>query len=129
VDFLAGKGRGEPSGAVDFGDFDPAAGAAGELDAGGVTDDVARVGIGFAGPAVNQLAGFLLHRAERKEGAADDDASFSGQLAASGSERLFAGADEALGNRPGPGIAVFPEGTAGMHEEHFQLAVRAAKEQ
>jgi len=113
IDFLAGDGQREPGGPIDFRDFDPAAGAAGELDAGGVADDFRFIGVGFAGPGVNQLAGFLLDGAERKKWSADGDTRFLRQLAAGGSERLFARATRPLGIDQAPASRFFQNGPPG----------------
>ena len=51
------------------------------------------------------------------------------ELAAGRGERLFPLVDQPLGHGPSAGVFVFPKGPAGVDEENFQLAPRAAEEQ
>ena len=78
---------------------------------------------------MNQLAGLLAHAAEGEERAEGLDAGLFFELATGGVEEVLAFLDDALGDGPGAGVAVAPEGPAGMCEEYFDGVTRTSEEQ
>jgi hypothetical protein len=68
-DFFAGGVEGEPFGAVDFRDFDFAAGAGWPLDGRGVADEVGGVEVALESPRGDEFAAELLDISERGVGA------------------------------------------------------------
>src|SRR5205823_3672636 len=94
-----------------------------------VAHDRRGVAIGLDRPGAYDLAALLPDGLELHEIALDRHARLFGELAARGGQRVLAGADLALRDRPGAGVAPAPEGTAGMHEEDLELPEPAEEKQ
>src|SRR5687768_15630708 len=129
VHLLLRHGRVEPGAPVDFGKLDPSSRSARPFGAHGVAHDGCGVGVAFPGPGVNKLAGLLAYAAEGEERAEWADAGLFLELATGGVEEVLAFLDDALRDRPGAGVAVTPEGAAGMRQEHFDGIAPPPEEQ
>src|SRR6516165_2733824 len=95
----------------------------------GVAGHPLRVGIAFAGPSVDNLAGLLRYASQRPKRAGRKNAGLLLKLPASGGQRLFASVYQSLWDGPNAGIAAGPERTAGMSEKYLQPALAAAEQQ
>jgi hypothetical protein len=126
-DFFFGDGDGEPGAAIDFGDFDHAAGARWPLDLAGVADQGCGVEVALDGPGDDFFAAGLADDVEGDEVAVDGGAGFFMEFAAGGGEGVFVAFVLAFGD--GPGVFFGPEGAAGMDEEDFDAVLGAAKEE
>src|SRR5262249_1951119 len=129
VNLLAGASEREPGCAVDLRELLPAAGARRPFHRKQVAPDGCRIAVGLDGPGVNDLAAGRLARREGDEVAAAGEAGLLGEFAPRRLQRVFVGAEFALGNRPGMRILPRPERTAGVDEEDFDPAVTPPEQQ
>ncbi len=122
VDVGAGFVDGEPLGAVDFWEFDVAAGAWGPLDADEVAGEGGGVAIARAGEGGDGFAAGLPDGAEGVEWAGGGEAGFFGEFADGGFEGLLGWGEFAFGDGPCAAVFLCEERAAGMDEEDFEAA-------
>ena len=82
-----------------------------------------------AAHACTSLPGPLPHRAQRPERTVEACPRLFRELAARGGEKVLAVIRQSLGDGPGAGVAMDPEGAAGMREQHLEAPAGPAVEQ
>src|SRR6185437_13054703 len=87
------------------------------------------IAVAFHRPGAHHLAARLAHRRELAERSLDRKAGLLAELALRRVERVLAFRIFALRDRPRAFVAVLPEGTARMDEEHFEASRAAAIEE
>src|SRR5689334_22890570 len=123
VDFLFGFCHAEEAGAVDFRDGFEFSRVRWPFHLEIIAPNARRVAFAFKGPRMNNLTAFLGDGVEFDESAIRFEADFLFEFALGGEERFFARLDFAFGNGPCARVAVFPEGSARMREQKFELTI------
>src|SRR6185503_12826223 len=121
-DFLSCFLQSEPARAVDLGEF-------AALEHKRVAPDRCGVAVEWHRPRVDDLAAFLLERRERSELARGGEAGLFSEFTLRRGQRILAGLELALRDRPGAGVFLRPKRSARVDEKNLQDVLATIKQQ